>query len=257
MFKYSSALGLAGAVAAKSAIGAGGIGLGGIGGGLGGIGGGIGGIGGGIGGHGGQYASSYGPSYGYGNGPASIQAAPINYYPSQQTYVPPPQVQPVQTVQQIQPVPVQQIQAAPIQQIQAAPIQTVYGQPSYGPPSYGGPSYGGGASYGGASYGGSSYGGPLSAAIAWKSGIVNGITNSLSNGIIGLRPPVAAAPSYSYAPAPAQIVSAPVYSSQILSAPGTDIPVAPLAPAAHVESVAQVGPVPNPNKPVYVVCDNQ
>lgn len=218
----SSALGLAGAVAAKSAIGGiGGIGLGGIGG--------IGGIGG---GHGGP--QPYGPSYGYGPSvPTSVQSAPISYFPSQ-SYVPPPPppppVQPIQTVQQIQPVPIQQIQAAPIQ---AAPVQTI--QPAYGQPSYSG---------------------PLSAALAWKSGLVSGITNTLSNGIVGLRPPVAAAPAYSYAPAPTYSYApapAPVVSAPILSTPGTDIPVAPIAQVAP----AAVASVPNPNKPVYVVCENQ
>lgn len=205
---FFSALGLAGAVAAKSAVGMGGIGLGG----MGGIGGGLGGgFGGSVGGHGGPQPYG-GPSYSYGNVPTSVQAAP-SYYPSQ-NYVP----QQVQQVQPVQQIPVQQL---PVQQIQT--VQPVYGQPS---------------------------GGPFSAALAWKSGIVSGITNSLSNGIIGLRPPVAAAPAYSYSYAPA--VSAPIAAPSY-----TDIPVAPIAPAAQQVAppqAAQVGPVAN--KPVYVVCDN-
>lgn len=231
---------MAGAVAAKSAVGGIGGGLGGLGGGiggglgglgggmggglggLGGIGGGIGGIGGGIGGIGGGIGGGngapqpYGPSYNYGSVPTTVQAAPPSYYPSQ-AYVP-------QQVQQVQQIPVQQIQ--PVQHYQpiVQSMQPIYGQPVYGQQS----------------------GGPLSAALAWKSGLVNGLTNSFSNGIIGLRPPVAAAPPAYYGPA---IVSAPAPSpayTEVLPAP---------VPAAQVADPSQVAPG-GPNKPVYVVCDN-
>lgn len=180
--------------------------------GLGGMGG-LGGIGGGNGGA--QPPQPYGPSYNYGNVPTTVQAAPPSYYPSQ-AYVP----------QQVQQVPVQQVQS--VQHIQ--PVQ----QPIYGQPIYG-----------------QSSGGPLSAAIAWKSGLVSGITNSLSNGFGGqFRSPIAAAPpAYTYQQYPA-VVSAPLAQP----AYSESVQVAPIAPAAQIAPSQIQQPVPN--KPLYVVCDN-
>lgn len=204
-----SALGLAGAVAAKSSLG--------LSGGLSGLSGLSGGGGGG---------AQYGSSYGYN----SVQ--PPTYYTSPPVVQPQPQPQPIYTVQQQQP---------------------VYGVPQQQPL------------------------GPFSAALQWKSGLVNGFTNSLSSGfggvasIIGMRPPAPGPVYTSYNPNVAPAPAPPAVSSQVSASPGyvlSDVPVsvsspgysygpsvqAPPPPPPPPAPVAAVGPVPN--KPVYVVCDN-
>lgn len=247
---------MAGVVAAKSAAGGlGGLG-GGLGGGFGGNGGGFSGNGGGLGGifnsgsqqgYGQNYGQSYGQSYGYGPAPPSYSApqsypAPQSYsygaaptlttsYPStyytSQTYAPAPQTYaPVPQTYAVPPPP------PPPQVVQP---QVVYGVPQHQPQA--------------------SYGNPISNAIAWKQGVVTGITNSISGGFGNaasfLTPPAPQAPAYSYG---AQI-SAPVPQYQYGPVAQVAQQVGPVGPVEHVGPVGPVvGPVPN--KPVFVVCDN-
>lgn len=97
--------------------------------------------------------------------------------------------------------------------------QTYAPAPVYGPPpSYGNPSYGN------PSFGNPSFGNPIGSALAWKAGLANNFASGIGGfgGSVGFG---------GQAPTPSYAYGAP-----------------PPVPAAQIAV---------PNKPVYVVCDQQ
>lgn len=153
--------------------------------------------------NGGGSHGGYGQSYGYNSAPTTLTTSYPTTYTSQtyvpqqpQAYVPPPQPAYVQQPAYV-----------------AVPAQ------NYGPPPQQ-----------------QSFGGPISAALSWKAGLVNGITGGISN-------------SVSHFGFPSHQQPAPVASYSYNTAVAAEVPSAQIAP------IAPPAPV-GPNKPLYVVCDN-